>query len=513
MAAYKLNKLHLHLADDEGWRLAIPDLPELTDIGSQRCFDLTEQHCLLPQLGAGLGGEVNGFYSVKDYQEILLAAQARHIQVIPSMDMPGHSRAAVKAMEARFKRLQLAEQITAAKQYLLTDFDDKTQYSSVQYYHDNTLNVCLESTYVFVNKVLNEIKKMHDAVGVPLTRYHIGADETAGAWVESLQCKTFLANNNENITSAAQLGAYFVERVANMLAEKGIEAAAWNDGLMHTRVEKMPPVIQANAWGLLPWAGFKQAHELANRNWQVVVSTPDVLYFDFPYEADPKEHGYYWASRHINSEKIFQFMPDNLPIHAEFWRDREEKPYVSDDRKQQNEQGEITYQPLQKNRQFLGLQGHLWSENTRTDNTAEYKIFPRLLALAERAWHQADWAVPYNYEGAKYDQNSHVFTTELQEKRDQQWREFAQTVGEKELPKLASANIHYRLPTVGAIIEDGFLHANIAFPGIVIEYKTKNGSWQPYHQPVAVSGDVDVRAVDLLQHRVGRELKVIYKIQ
>ena len=78
MAAYKLNKLHLHLGDDEGWRLEIPSLPELTDISSKRCFDTQEQTCLISQLGAGVdtSSSVNGFYSVSDYQEILKAATA-----------------------------------------------------------------------------------------------------------------------------------------------------------------------------------------------------------------------------------------------------------------------------------------------------------------------------------------------------------------------------------------------------------------------------------------------------
>ena len=103
MAAYKLNKLHLHLGDDEGWRLEIPSLPELTQVSSQRCLDLEDKVCLQPQLGGGVehNNNVKHYYSVADYQEILQAASARHIQVIPSLDMPGHARAAVKAMLAR----------------------------------------------------------------------------------------------------------------------------------------------------------------------------------------------------------------------------------------------------------------------------------------------------------------------------------------------------------------------------------------------------------------------------
>ena len=486
MAAYKLNKLHLHLGDDEGWRLEIPSLPELTEIGANRCFDLEDENCLQPQLGAGINSNnsVNGFYSVADYQEILKAATARHIQVIPSLDMPGHSRAAVKAMAARTKKYAVAEDKEKVQQFNLSDPQDKTKYSSVQFYNDNTINVCLESSYAFVHEVMTQVKQIHADAGQPLTRYHIGADETAGAWVDSPACKAFVDNNNQGVKSMEELGPYFIERVAKILTNLDIETAGWSDGLSHTRKENMPPIVQSNAWDVLYWNGHEKVHQLANRDWQIVISSPDVLYFDFPYEADPKEHGYYWASRHSNTEKVFQFMPDNLPVHAEIWLDREDNPYIADDRNTKLAQG----------KKFLGIQGQLWSENTRSDTMAEYKIFPRLFALAERGWHLADWAVPYNYQGAVYSQDSNVFDAERQNSRDKEWLTFATTIGQKALAKLEQEGIFYRLPSVGAVVVDGLLHANIAFPGVAIEYRQDNGPWQSYQQPVKVSGKISVRS-------------------
>jgi len=518
MAAYKLNKLHLHLGDDEGWRLEIPGLEELTEIGSKRCFDPQEQECLIPQLGAGPDpdSEVNGYYSVADYQEILKAASERHIQVIPSLDMPGHSRAAIKAMTARYNKYRALEEYEKAGEFQLHEITDTSEYSSVQYYHDNTINVCLESSYAFVKEVMTQVQAMHKEAGQPIRRYHIGADETAGAWTESPACKAFIADNNLGITRPDQLGAYFIERVAGILAELDIETAAWSDGLSHTRKENMPGVVQANAWGLLPWEGHKQAHELANRNWQVVISTPDVMYFDFPYEADPKEHGYYWASRHTNTEKIFQFMPDNLPVHAEFWLDREDNAFVSDDTYIKDANGKLVSKPLEPGRKFLGLQGQLWSENTRSDALAEHKIFPRLLALAERAWHLPHWAVPYNYQGFKYSRETRMFDDKRRQARDRDWALFAATLGYKEFAKLEHFDISYRLPTVGAKIDNGHLLANIAFPGLDIEYKLAGKSWQPYTGPVDLNGltaglaagDVQVRSISKNGQRRGRATSV-----
>ncbi|WP_448546507.1 family 20 glycosylhydrolase [Thalassotalea fusca] len=510
MAAYKLNKLHLHMGDDEGWRIEIPGLPELTDIGSKRCFDLNDETCLAPQLGAGVNPDAsnNGYYSVADYSEILAAASARHIQVIPSLDMPGHSRAAIKAMAARYKKYAQMEDYEKAEQYLLHDPTDTTVYSSVQFYNDNTINVCRESSFAFVEKVMTEVQKLHADAGQPLTRYHIGADETAGAWLESDICKAFIANNEHGVTSLNELGAYFVERVANMISEMGIEPAAWSDGLEHTRKDKMPAVVQANGWDHLPWNAHVKVHELANRNWQMVISTPDVTYFDFPYEADPKEHGYYWASRKTNTEKVFQFMPENLPVHAEFWLDRQDNPYVADDRLQTNENGEVTHRPLSANRKFYGLQAQLWSENVRTDDFAEHKLFPRLIALAERAWYLPSWAVPYNYSGARYAQDTNTFTTEMREARDKEWRAFATAIGKKELPKLEKADIAYRLPLAGGEIIDGKLHANTTFPGLTIEYKAADSQWRTYQAPVEVTGKVYVRTATHTGKRKGRTLEV-----
>lgn len=496
MAAYKLNKLHLHLGDDEGWRLEIPSLPELTQVGAFRCFDLNDDNCLVPQLGAGVDKNalVNGYYSVNDYQEILKAATARHIQVIPSLDMPGHSRAAIKAMAVRSKKFSANEQEEKAQQFNLYEKNDPTQYSSVQFYNDNTINVCLESSYAFVTEVMTQVKQIHADAGQPLTRYHIGADETAGAWLESQACKDFVANNDKGVKDMSELGAYFIERVAGILSELNIETAGWSDGLSHTRKENMPAIVQSNAWDVLFWGGHTKVHEIANRDWQVVISSPDALYFDFPYEADPKEHGYYWASRQINTEKIFQFMPDNLPIHAEFWLDRQDNNYEADD----------TKTPLNNGQKFLGIQGQLWSENTRNDDMAEYKIYPRLFALAERAWHLADWAVPYNYKGAKYNQESKVFSEQQKALREQDWLQFSNTIGQKALSKLDNEKVFYRLPTVGAKITSGKLFANIAFPGVAIEYKDQTSDWARYQSPVAVKGNVMVRSVSFNNQRKGR---------
>ncbi|HSC66914.1 MAG TPA: family 20 glycosylhydrolase, partial [Cellvibrio sp.] len=217
MARYKLNKLHLHLTEDEGWRLEIPGLPELTEVGAYRCFDLSEQSCLLTQLGTGphKSGSGNGYYSTADFIEILKFASARHIEVIPEIDMPGHARAAIKAMEARYHRLLKAGKKAEAEQYLLSDLQDKSQYISVQNYTDNAVNVCLPSTYAFVDKVVYELQQMYRKAGSKLATFHMGGDEVGvGAWTASPACNALFAKGEQGVAGPVDLKPYFVSKVA-----------------------------------------------------------------------------------------------------------------------------------------------------------------------------------------------------------------------------------------------------------------------------------------------------------
>ncbi|KQY95302.1 N-acetyl-beta-hexosaminidase [Caulobacter sp. Root1455] len=496
MAAYKLNRLHLHLADDEGWRVEIAGLPELTRIGSRRCHDLTERTCLLPQLGAGPDPStpVNGFYSRADYIEIVRAAQARHIQVIPSFDMPGHSRAAIKAMEARAARLRAEGKPDAeAGRYLLSEAENASVYSSIQHYDDNTINVCLDSAYAFLGKVVDEMAVLHAAAGQPLTRYHIGADETPGAWSASPACAAYEARTG---IKPADLGGHFVEKVSALLAERGVVVAGWSDGMGHAEADRMPAKVHSNNWGALAGEGPASAHVQANQGWEVVISTPEVLYFDSPQAADPKERGYDWPSRATDTRKVFDFMPENLPAHAELWTDLHGKPQASKD----------DY-PLEPGVRFNGLQGQLWSETIRSDAQVDYMLYPRMVALAERAWHGANWETPYT-PGKAYDPTTGAFTAQMRARRDADWTAFANLLGQRELARLDAAGVAYRIPTAGAVVEDGRLKANVELPGLPIEYRVEGGPWRPYVEGAPVAGRVEVRARSADGKRAGRSLVV-----
>jgi hexosaminidase len=491
MGRYKLNKLHLHLGDDEGWRLQIARFPELTEVGGYRCYDPSETQCLLPQLGAGpdRNTPVNGYLTRADYIEIVKAADARGIEVIPSFDMPGHSRAAIRSMEARYRKLIAQGRRAQAEQFRLAEPGDTTQYRSVQNYNDNTLNVCLPSTYRFIGAVLDEIAAMHKAAGVPLKTYHMGGDETAGAWSGSPACKALMAKTGLKVE---QLGPMFIERVSKMVAAKGLEVAAWSDGLDHADPAKMPRRVQSDIWGDLFTTAPAEAHRTANVGWKPVIAVPNVLYFDVPYAPHPLERGYDWPTRGTDTFKVFTFLPENLPANASVMKDIKNKGPTSTDPV-----------PMQAGRAIAGAQANLWSETVRRDSLVDQMLFPRLLALAERTWHRGPWEPPYQA-GASYSYgDGKVNFAAL----NQNWNSFAAKVP-AHLQELERAGIFYHLAPPGGRVVNGVLNANSEFPAQTIEYRQSGGRWLRYRAPVRVSGKVELRTRSYDGRRTSRTVEV-----
>ncbi|MFY8327059.1 family 20 glycosylhydrolase [Pseudoalteromonas sp. ZZD1] len=496
MARYKMNKLHWHFSEDEGWRLEIPGLPELTDIGGYRCFDLQERECLLTQLGTGpfKSGSGNGYLTRSEFVELLKFAKDRHIQIIPEIEGPGHARASIKAMEARYHKLsdeakkaaknnlvntkQAGKEvqqvdISAATQYLLSDPNDTSVYMTVQNYKDNSMNVCMDSTYAFLDKVTYELQQMYREAGVQLTNLHFGGDEVgAGSWVDSPICQAMFADPNNGVAGAADLKPYFTQRVAKLFEKRGISPGAWEDGLMYDRTnpfkrDEFPnKTFTANVWdNIWEWGVADRAYRLANAGYQVILSHGTHLYFDHPYEAHPQERGYYWATRYTDTAKTFNYMPDDVYANADYTRTREPIDNLE----------ALVGRPLpqlEKPENILGMQGQVWSETIRTEEQVLAMIFPRILSVAERAWHKAPW------EGKQVNTKA----------RAQDWSQFAAAVGIKELTKLASSDVSINLPVPGGVIESGKLHVNTPFEFLETEYSLDNGNtWQLYTAPISVS--------------------------
>ncbi|WP_432722355.1 carbohydate-binding domain-containing protein [Jeongeupia wiesaeckerbachi] len=533
MAAYKLNKLHMHMSDDEGWRLQIPGLPELTAVGGKRVHDLSETKGLLPQLGQGPDSSTpgSGYFTRDDFIEILQYAHARKIEVIPEIDMPGHARAAVVSMEARYKRLMAEGKPEAANEYRLVDPQETSNITGVQFYDRlSTLNPCQPSALKFTDKVIGEIARMYQDAGLKLTSWHFGGDEAKniflGAgyadknapakdregkgwldlskqdhpWARSPACMALIQSGK--VADVEHLPGYFAHEVSTLLPKYGISNfQAWQDGLKHAPNAKdfAAKNVRVNFWDTLYWGGADSVVEWTNKGYGVVISNPDYVYLDFPNEVDPMEGGYYWGSRANTMKRIFSFAPANLPQNAETSLDRDGNAFEAKASK-----------PMPP---VAGMSAQLWSEAVRTDAHWEYMAFPRLIAVAERAWHQASWERPYTV-GERYKAGETKLVNAQALNAD--WTSFANAVGQRELAKLDKAGIDYRLSMVGARVVDGKLAAVTELPGVKIQYSLDAGkSWQAYDAgrapAVADVNAVQLRTVSFDGKRFGRVSGLIAK--
>ena len=489
MAAYKLNKFHFHLTDDEGWRLEIPELPELTEIGAFRGHTLDESDMLHPAYGSGPFADPqtntgSGYYSQEDFLEILRYATERHIEVISEIDMPGHARAAIVAMKVRAERLRKAGKSTEADTYLLHDPVDESEYRSVQDFDDNVICVCKESTYRFLETVVDRLVKYYEMAEAPLSMVHIGGDEVpAGVWTKSPECEKLIAEN-VNLQSPADLPFYFLDRFDRILDKHDLKTGGWEEialkraapGGKHTFV--VNPDFRNRDFYLYIWNNLGDqidlGNRLANAGFPVILCGVTNLYFDMAYDKDPNEPGFYWGG-YVDTRRAYEFVPEDIFKSTPGSDELAEQWYAEKEK-------------LEKPENVLGIQGQLWSETLSDPDRIEYYYAPKILGLAERVWaEQPSWAKVSN-------------PTARKEALNQAWSRFARQLGQQEFPRLdyLSGGFKYRLAPPGAKIEDGQLFANVAFPGLEIRYTT-DGS-EPtansalYEGPVAVQGEVLLRS-------------------
>jgi len=481
MALWKLNVLHLALTNDEGWRLEIPGLEELTSIGSKRCFDPNEESCLLPQLGSGPDvSEDAQYYTPQDYIDLLQYAHNRNVKILPEFNMPAHARAAVISMEARAKNGDAS--------YRLTDPEDETHMLTIQFYdRTSIINPCLDSSVRFVEKLVEEVKNMHNTAGVPLESYHFGGDEA-----KNILLGAGFANHPEELkempfskSPACQAKmeedpSFTIDRIANywamvvsgILADHGIhEMVAWEDGLRGTTKDKYETSkVAVDFWETLYWGGISGLAELAEADFDIIMANPDYLYFDFPYEVNPEERGYYWAARFNSVYKVFTFAPENLAQNAETSTDRDG-----------NAMSVTT--PDVPEPKIRGMQGQTWSETIRTDDQYYEMAFPRVLAVAERAWHRASWELDWTA-NETYDS-----TTGLVPKDElaNDYHGFVTKLGCHEVFKMKKLGIYYRIPPPGGKVDgSGMLTANTELPCTAIMYSTDGNTWSEYTEQVNV---------------------------
>jgi len=463
MALYKLNKLHFHLTDDEGWRVPIDSLPELTEIGSRRGYAPDPTSWLLPSFGSGCDSGTppgSGHYSRGDFIEILRHASDRHIEVICEIDVPGHARAAIKAMQVRYRRLREAGKNDEAEAYRLTDLNDASRYESVQMWRDNVVCIGLESCYTFIDTVVRDIRRMYTEAGVVMSTLHVGGDEVPkGAWENSPACQAFM--REQAMASVGALQEYFFTRLQDILRRHGLSMASWEEvALAGDEQDGGPrpnpklvasglhPYVWNNVWG---WGREDVAYRLANAGYSIVLCSVTNLYLDLAHEKHPHEPGYYWGG-FVGTRKVFEYCPFDIYTTATvdlFGHPLDAAKLAKMDRLS-----------LEGQKRVLGLQGHLWGENLRSRARTEYLLLPRLIAVAERAWAKDP--------GWTFIQDSAPRLRQMNE----DWNAFANRLGQRELPRLDGflGGVGYRIPVPGALIRDGALLANVSTPGLALRY-------------------------------------------
>ncbi len=484
LSAYKINLLQLHFADDEGWRLQIPGLKELTEVGARRGYTTDEQQCLYPAYGGGFDSKHRsvgtGFISRAEFISLLRYAAQRHVTILPEIESPGHCRAACKSMLARYNKYKKSNP-EKAREYLLTDLNDTLRRSKPAAYDDEDLNPALPSTYRFMEKVIGEISKMYAEAGLKLNAIHLGGDEVArNAWTGSPAARQLAAS--EGFTSVSSLHGYYFARMARWLGAKGIKLCGWQEMAMeHNEAEDS--IIRNNTGAIYVWSADPTStrgelpYTIANKGYPVILGNANNLYVDFAYTPLYHDRGHIWGG-YLDEHKSFSLLPYNVYRSA--------RTNIKGERMNPDslEQGRITLTE-EGRANIIGVQTQLFSETLRSASWFEYYIFPKMLGMAERGWNaQPEWETMHG------EKERQAFNADL--------NSFYKWIALAEMPWLTRKGINFHLMPPGITVRDGKLFLNSRIAGATLRY-TLDGSEptatsKQWTEPVAVPADATIRA-------------------
>ena len=287
LAHYKFNTFHWHLTDDEGWRIEIKSLPQLTDIGAWRGLDEINE----PQY-THFDERYGGFYTQEDIKDVIEFASQRGITIIPEIDVPGHCRAAIKSLP-----------------HLLVEAEDTTEYRSIQHYNDNVINPALPGSYEFIDKVLEEVSALFPAPYV-----HIGADEVPnGVWSKSPACQALM--EQLCYSDYKDLQGHFLRYAEDKLRKLGKRMLGWEEAQHGDKVSKDTVIYS--------WLSEEAALNCARQGFDVVLQPAQTTYLDMTQDYAPEEPGVDWANP-LPLEKAYNYeplaeVPADDPIRKRIW--------------------------------------------------------------------------------------------------------------------------------------------------------------------------------------------------
>lgn len=280
MAEYKYNVFHWHLTDDQGWRLEVKSLPRLTAIGAWRAprvGNWWEREPQLPTDSLSYGG----YYTTEDIREIVEYAQQRYVTIVPEIDIPGHSMAALSAYpEISCKGGPFHVNV------------GNTFYTEIE----NSLCAGNEQTFEVLDSVFAEVARLF-----PSPYIHIGGDECyKGFWEKCPKCK--MRMQKEHLKNLEELQSYFVKRVAAMVQKRGKQVIGWDEILEGGLA---PETI------VMSWRGMKGGIEAAKQGHSVIMTPTDHCYLDF-YQGDPTVEPNTYSMLRLQDCYKYQLIPDSV---------------------------------------------------------------------------------------------------------------------------------------------------------------------------------------------------------
>ncbi len=337
MSQYKFNVLHWHLTDDEGWRVEIKSLPKLTEIGAWR----VERHGRFgdtrPYPLPGEKASYGGFYTHEQIKEIVSYASDRNITIVPEIDFPGHSMAALAAYPELSTKKEEKFVNPGSK------FAEWYANGKFEMLIENTLNPADEKVYEFADKVFTEIAELF-----PGEYIHMGGDECYhGFWDTDPSVQKFMKMNK--IKDNHELQSYFVGRIQEIINSKGKKMIGWDEILEGGLAEGA---------AVMSWRGMKGGIEAAKMGHNVVMTPTTHTYLDYAQGDHSVENAIY---SNLSLEKTYSFEPIPDGVDPKF---------------------------------VLGGQGNLWTEVIPSLSFAYHMTYPRALALSETFWspkEKKDW--------------------------------------------------------------------------------------------------------------------------
>lgn len=326
MAIYKMNRFHWHLTEDQGWRIEIKKYPKLTETGAWRNSKVLAYGDVKPD-----GERYGGFYTQKDIKEIVAYAKKKFIEIIPEIDIPGHSQAAVAAYP----------------EFLACDPRDKHEVWLQQGISTDVINVANPKAMQFAKDVIDELTELF-----PFNYIHLGGDECpTRKWQKNDECKKLLSEIGSS--NFRDLQIYFYKQLKDYIATKPADQQRqlifWNE-VLHGNTS-----ILGNDITIMAWIGANAAAKQAAKQGMNTILSPQIPYYinrkqsKLPTEPMSQGHGTETV------EAVYNYQPLK-DVDAAL------QPY------------------------YKGVQANFWTEWVTEPSVLEYLMLPRLAAVAEAGW-------------------------------------------------------------------------------------------------------------------------------